>query len=157
MAVSQFRQFINTAFEEERVRQGLDDLIDNPSFAMLFQKGDEVFGAGEDGRVVFAKFKHPDEETTEGWEKDANFMAMNLTRAVHGERINHVFEKKDAKNLKIIDRDKAFDVLKKEADEAGEKAFPAKSPVRFFDLSKLLHKSPDDAPSNFIRAREKKQ
>ena len=140
--------------EEERVRKAIECLLDNHDFVMFFKKGDDVFGCGEDGRVTFAKIKHPDEECPSGWEKDANFSALNLNKAVLGDPVQHIFTYKD--KIKIIDRDEAYKILEKVSEKLGNKAFPPKHPqFTTVDIRKLFQHDPDEAP-NMFTAKERK-
>jgi hypothetical protein len=148
MKFSSFKQFLDT-FGEERLKKNLDSLLDD-RFIMYFKKGKEVFGAGEDGRLVFAKLKNPDEETPSGWEKEASFSADNLTKTAQGEPTQCVFSNEDMKKIKVINRDEAYKLLEKVA----KKGPPTKQQFRVLDLSKFLPKDPDQAP-NFIQAKEK--
>jgi hypothetical protein len=154
---SSFRALMDTwdqSLEEERVKKSIDNLLDNQNFIMFFKKGKEVFGTGEDGRVIFAKIKHPDEETPAGWEKDANFSAVNLNKAAQGDPAQHVFDYKDMKIIKVIDRDKAAKILEKVANNLGEKAFPSQQRFKILDIGKMFPKDRNFAP-NFIQAKEK--
>ena len=148
-----FKQFFAT-FGEDKAKKGIDNLLDTFDFIMFFKKGKEVFGAGEDGRLVYAKMKHPDEETPSGWEDDATFSAMNLNKGLQSDPVQQIFTNKDLKKIKIINREEAQKILEKAAKELGDQAFPSKKQVRVFDLGKLFQKDPDEAP-NFIQAKEK--
>lgn len=117
---------------------------------MFFSKGEDVFGTGEDGRVVFAKLKKPDEETTPGWVEEASFSAINLSKAVNGNPAQHVFSKKDLKEIKIIDRDDAAKKLESHVGKGKE----ISSPIKVINISSLFDKDSDEAP-NFIQAKEK--
>jgi hypothetical protein len=130
-------------------------MIDNGDYVLLFKKGDDLFGGGEDSRVVFAKMKDPkDEDAPSGWAEEASFSADNLIKKLKGEPAQHVFEKDDLKEIKIMDRDDVVDELHKEAEKLGSDAFK-KPKMHILDLSKLfqMHKDPDEAP-NFVRADE---
>lgn len=84
--------------EEERVRT----LLDGNELLMFFKKGDDYFGAPEESRLTFAKMKDPgDDMPMDG----ASFMAINLARTVMGEPTKVVFNNKDMKQIKIVDRD----------------------------------------------------
>lgn len=123
-------------------------------FVFFFKKGKEIYGAGEDSRVVFAKMKHPDEELPSGWKDEANFSAHDLKKSMVGEPAQHVFSSKDLKTIKILDKDAVSTMLHKEIPKMGEKAFPKpKKMFNLIDLSRFLQKDPDDAP-NFTRADE---
>ena len=124
----------------------LNALLDGLGLVLFFEKDKEIFGSGEDGRVVFAKLKNPDDDLPSGWEDEASFSAQNLSKVVKGEMAQHVFNKESLDEIKIIDRDKAFEELKKGMGNIDIRISSA--PYGMFD------KDPDQAP-NFIQAKEK--
>ena len=137
---------------EAEIDSRINDLT--APFVFFFKKGKELFGAGEDSRVVFAKIKHPDDELPSGWKDEANFSANNLNKAMIGEPAQHVFSIKDLKSIKILDKEEVDALLQKEIEKLGEKAFPKpKSSFNLIDLSRFMKHDPDDAP-NFTRADE---
>jgi hypothetical protein len=137
---------------DEDAQGRVDALIDNSGHILFFKKDDNIFGATEDSRVIFAKMKNPDDETPDGWADEASFSADNLNKKIRGEPGQHVFCKEDLKKMEIIDREEAVKSLKKEAEKAGDKMPDTR--FRVFNLSQLFQKDPDDAP-NFVRADEK--
>lgn len=137
---------------EEDLSGKINSMIDSNSLILFFKKGEDLFGADEDGRVVFAKMKNPDEDMPDGWEDEASFSAQNLHKVMRGEPAQHLFRHEDLKAIKIIDREKMVDLLKAEADKLGDEAFPARK-MTVISLSKLFQRDPDDAP-NFVRADE---
>lgn len=153
---SKFRELMDMADEQlyiDDCRGRVESMIDHGDYVILFRKGGEIFGGGEDTRVIFAKMKHPDEDLPKGWEEEASFSADNLNKKLKGEPAQHVFEKDDLKEIKVIDREDAIDELHKEAEKLGDDAFP-KPKMHIVDLSKLFQqKDPDEAP-NFVRADE---
>lgn len=137
---------------EAEIDHRINDLT--APFVFFFKKGKELFGAGEDSRVVFAKIKHPDDEIPDAWKDEANFSAHNLNKSMIGEPSQNVFSIKDMKSIKILDKDEVCKMLQKEIETLGEKAFPKpKSSFNLLDLSRFLKHDPDDAP-NFTRADE---
>ena len=106
---------------------------------LFFKFHDEIFGCGEDGRIVFARIKNPDKDDKE-WGKEASFSALNLNKAINGENISSIFGKKDLKQMKIIDREDAVMVLcKKDFDTIDQN---------------YNNKEGDHTPDNFIQAME---
>ncbi len=99
----------------------IKSLIDNNGLIMFFKKDDEYFGAGEDGRIVFAKIKSQDDDMPDGWEEDATFTACNLSKATEGQVSQHVFGNKDMKKLKIVDQEEVIKNLKDKASDSGKK------------------------------------
>lgn len=152
---SKFRELMDVwdgYLVENEVDNRVSELI--APFVFFFKRGSDIFGAGEDSRVVFAKMKHPDDELPSGWRDEANFTAHNLQKSVSGEPAQNVFSYKDLKKIKILDKDKVSEMLHKEVENLGEKAFPKKkSTFNLIDLSRFLKNDPDDAP-NFTRADE---
>lgn len=124
----------------------LNSLLDGLGLILFFEKDKEIFGAGEDGRVTFAKLKNPDDELPSGWEDEANFSAHNLSKIVKGEMSQNVFDKESMKQIEVIDRDEAFEKLSKDMGniDVHVSSVPQEMP----------DKDPDEAP-NFIQAKEK--
>ncbi len=139
----------------EELERQVESLIDNAGHVLFFKKDGDVFGAGEDSRVVFAKMKNPDDEMPDGWAEDATFSAENLNKAVRGEPAQHVINNEDLKRVEVVDREKAVELLSKEAEKLGDKAFPKKPKFQVIDLARILQKyqSPDEPP-NYVRADE---
>jgi len=157
LAYKHFRDIMDVWDEilhEEHNDGKIESLLDGNGNILFFEKDGDIFGAGEDSRVVFAKLKSPDEDMPQGWAKEANFTADNLTRAIKGESARYVFSKDDLKKIKVMDRDKAFDALKDVASKVGDKALSSGGP----SIDKIIqiirpHKDPDEAP-NFVQADE---
>ena len=141
-----FRQFVTQQIlVESDVEAKLNSMLEE--FVFYFKKDGEIFGAGEDSRIVFAKMKQPDQETPKGWAAEASFSAINLHKSIQGESSQRIFDQDDLKSIKIIDQDRAFTELKKEVDKLGDKAFASSPQVR-------LHFFKAGEPSNFVRADE---
>ena len=140
-------------FEEEDTDSKVSSLLDSEGFILFFKKDNEFFGATEDGRVVFAKMKNPDDDLPSGWGDEASFSAENLNKKIKGEPGTHLFKKTDLKKIKIINREEISKELKKVADDLGDEAFKKSGGFKVLDIASLFHREPDDAP-NFIRADE---
>ncbi len=99
-----FKQFIEA---EEEKESKVKNLLGGQNFIMFFttDSGNSVFGAPENSRVVFARMKNPDSET-DGLD-DANFMAVDLIKALMGQKVQNMFGNKDLSKIKIIDKDVA--------------------------------------------------
>lgn len=104
--------FKNWMIIEDDRRHQIESLLDQ--FILFFQKDGEIYGAGEDSRVVFAKMKHPDDELPTNWEEESSFSAHDLKKTLKGEQGYHLFRKSDLKSIKIIDREDAVKKLDKE-------------------------------------------
>ena len=161
MAFKYFRDIMDV-WDETLYEEGedgkIDSLLDGNGNILFFEKDGDIFGAGEESRVFFAKLKNPDEEMPKKWADEASFTAENLTKNIKGEPARHVFNKSDLKTIEVVDRDNAFDKLKGTADDMGDDAFPSNREDGMPSLDKIIHiirphKDPDDAP-NFVQADE---
>lgn len=116
LGFSTFRQLIDAwdeQVEKDQQEKQVRNLVDGKGLLLFFKFDGDVFGAGEDGRVVFARIKNPDKDEKE-WGKDASFSALNLTKTVSGEQTSSIFGSKDLDKIKVIDRDAAVKALCKE-------------------------------------------
>jgi len=147
---SNFRELMDI-WDEEVASDKLGNLLDSLGLIMFFEKDKEVFGAGEDSRVIFAKLKNPDDDLPSGWDEEANFSAYNLSKMLRGESAHHVFDKEAADNLDVIDREDAYDKLRKEFGKSGSS--PQMSMMNIGSLLNL-DKDPAEAP-NFIYTKER--
>jgi len=117
---SDFRELMDK-WDEAVDRKQIQDMIEGNHFVFFFKRKDEVFGAPEESRLTFAKMKNPDEDASEEWIKDASFAAVNFNRALKGESVKSVFNAEDLKQIKVIERDEAVDVLVKKASGMPDK------------------------------------
>lgn len=85
-------------------------LMTSEEFVMFFKKNNTIYACDEDNRLIFAKMKVPDDDSGE-WLKEANFMAINLTKGLKGEKLQNLFSNKDIKSIKIISEDAAEKIL----------------------------------------------
>jgi hypothetical protein len=99
--------------DKESKQDKVRNLIDGQNLILFFTKGDNLFGAPEESRLVFAKMKSPDDDMPDGWADDANFAAFDLMKALVGDRVENMFGKKDMKQIKIIDPEDAHSMLMK--------------------------------------------
>ncbi len=147
---SEFRELM-TLWDKQLLLEKIDELrgkikhlIDGHNFILFLQKKDDgdVFGADENGRLVFAKMKSPDEDMPEGWADEANFGCTNLSRAVAGSPSQTIFGMKDLENLDVIeDQDKLIDMLLGHVDKKKEvKVKPVKNQK---DGAKIMLKEPE--------------
>ncbi len=115
---SEFRDMI-TLWEDAMLSQDRKNqirmLVDGQNLILFFTYEDQVYGAHEPQRVSFARLKDPDDETPEGWAEEANFTAINLTRAITGKPEPHIFYKEDIPKIEVIDKDMAASLLYDEA------------------------------------------
>lgn len=151
---SKFRELLDT-WDGFLIESEFDEKIDElmSPFVFFFKKDDQIFGAGEDSRVVFAKMKNPDKDLPDGWKDEATFSAHNLTKSVSGEPSQNIFVIKDLNKIKVVDNKDASELLRKEMEKLGEKVFSNNPKVlNLLDLSRILNKDPNSP--NFIQANE---
>jgi hypothetical protein len=91
-------------------------LMTSEEFVMFFKKNNTIYACDEDNRLIFAKMKVPDDDSGE-WLKEANFMAINLTKGLKGEKLQNLFSNKDIKSIKIISEDAAEKILLSQTKE----------------------------------------
>lgn len=109
---SKFRQLMDT-WDKHCIREGLEELMNGNGLILFFKRGEEVFGAPEDSRVIFAKLKSGDEDDpmAPGFRDEARFMAMNLMKSLAGEPVETMFGHKDLDGLKVCDREEVMSML----------------------------------------------
>lgn len=134
-------------WDDYLMESGLEDKInamfDTHGFILFFKKGKDHYGAGEESRVIFARMKNPDKEIPDNWEEEANFSAYNLAKLLSGNQEMCMFDHKDLKKIKVVDREDAVEFLKDHKPE--EKS----EPQNIFVIKNGSKESP-----NFIRADE---
>ena len=115
---SEFRSVLDKwdDYVENDERKQIEAMVEGNDFVLFFTANGEIFGAGEDGRMTFARMKNPDDEDGD-WMADASFSAYNLRRAIKGEAAEAMFNEKDLSKIKIIDRDEAIDKLVEGSDK----------------------------------------
>ncbi len=93
-------------------KKKLKMILEGSNLLFFFRYENDIFGASEGGRVTFAKMKDPgDEDHTEGWLKEANFMATNLTKLGQGQQQQMIFGIKDLHKIDVLTKEEAFDQL----------------------------------------------
>jgi hypothetical protein len=105
-AFSNFRALL-TIWDENLEKQRVQQLQDNPNLSFFFKKNNDVFGAPEESRLVFARMKNPEKDEKQ-WVKDASFAAVDLKRAAEGDSTQILFSNKDLDKIKIIEKEAAF-------------------------------------------------
>ena len=137
MGFSEFRDLMDIADEfmlESEIETKINSLVDGQGCIMFFKKEDNVFGCTEEGRVVFARMKNPDDDLPKGWTDEASFSVYNLNKMVRGESGERVLKKDDLDSIKVIERDEVVEELKKEAEKAGDKAFSKQGGLRLLQF-----------------------
>jgi hypothetical protein len=118
-AFSSFRELMtkweNFTIKEEKSQSKKKDkiksVLDGQSLIMFFKKGNSVFGAPEESRIVFARMKNPTDELAP--DSDANFSGFDLAQALIGNEAENLFSANDLPDLEVITRDQAEDHLMK--------------------------------------------
>lgn len=96
----------------DQQRNKLKMMLDGGNLVFFFRFTEEVYGAPEASRVIFAKMKDPnDEDHTPGWMKEANFTATNLTKLGQGIQSQMMFTKDELNKIDVLTRDEAFFAL----------------------------------------------
>ena len=110
----------------ENVEHEIEKFLDHKQLLMFFtftytKKGSDkkvikLYGATEEGRLGFARMKSPNPEDPDVAQD--NFTAFDLKSLLnksHSDEIEtiKIFNKKDLKNIKIIDKEKAIQMLSK--------------------------------------------
>lgn len=115
LGFSSFRTLMDLwdeAVEKEKHTDKINSMLDASEFIMFFLKGGEVYGAPEMSRLIFAKMKDPDdEENSDDWAEEASFSGYVLKDALKGQETIRLFHQKDLKGLRVIDKDKAVQLL----------------------------------------------
>jgi hypothetical protein len=106
---------------EKEERDGLSTMMDGKGMILFFKKGDDIFGAPEESRLVFAKLKSNDDDLPEKWKEEAKFIACNLLQSVLGQHVENLFGLNDLKDINLIDKDSAVDELMKRSKKEKKK------------------------------------
>lgn len=94
----------------------VDKILEKHGVILFFKKGKDLFGAPEESRVVFAKLKtDTDEEPLQpGFREEVRFPAVNLLKCMDSEdenAVESVFGLKDLPKIKVIDKEKAIEIM----------------------------------------------
>jgi hypothetical protein len=108
---SSFRELMDQWDDIKLRQENIKEMIEGNGIVFFFKKGKDIYGGGEGARVTFAKMKHPDEDLPDGWNEEADFSAINLSKAAKGSEVKSIFGIKDMDNIKVIDREVAEDKL----------------------------------------------
>jgi len=140
-----FRKFFDEAWTiKDEIEKKIRALIEGSGFLMFFQFNNEIFGTGEDGRIVFARIKHPNKDEVDGWNKEASFSALNLTRLLDGHGTRSIFAKKDLSKIQVMDAEKTIKILVKYVEKEDIKDIP----------DTHVPETDDYEPDNFIKTKE---
>src|SRR5688500_371994 len=87
-AFSKFRALMDTCDAYVELQEKRDEIgshLDRRGCIMFFKRGDDIFGAPEESRLMFAKMKSPDDDVSDQWRQEAKFLAVNLLQAIIGQ------------------------------------------------------------------------
>ena len=126
------------SIKNEKINQ-IKSVFDANDLNFFFTKDAELFAGPEESRVVFARMKHPDEDTPDGWQESAGFAAVNLDKSLKEGLSSTMFNHKDLNSIKVIDQDAAAELF---AKKIGSK------PNWQFLLKNTFKKSATNEPSN---------
>ena len=118
---------------DSMAKDQIKSLLDGGNFVFFFKRGDDLFGCPESSRIIYATMKQPDEETSPSFIKEANFIGINITKALEGYSVRTLFDHKDIKKIKVIDSDEAYKILVKKADQNAR-----------MNLTKVIRELPND-------------
>jgi hypothetical protein len=106
-----FLEYVQTIILEKA--GNIESIIDNNDLMLFFKTKNEYFGGTEESRVVFARMKNPTSDNPAAWRKEASFSALNISKAVQGEKLEQVFGFKDLKSIKIVPKEDVIKALNK--------------------------------------------
>lgn len=113
---SEFRELLDL-WDENVSAEKIDSMIDTNQFVMFFKREKDILATNEDGRMTFARMKHPDPDDPPNWLKEATFSANNLSKALEGDKEETIISYKDVDNIKVIGIDEAKKHLRKQAEK----------------------------------------
>lgn len=96
--------------------QSVNDLLDRHGLILFFKRGDDLYGAPEESRLIFAKLKSDDDDDpmTPGFRDEAKFMGINLLKSMFGgpeDSVENLFGQGDIPNIQVCDRDDAVQTI----------------------------------------------
>lgn len=75
-------------------------ILDGSDMIFFFVFKNILYGAPESSRITFATMKDPD--NTEGWKKEANFVAKDLYKLLDGEDSDSIFTTKELAKIGVV-------------------------------------------------------
>ena len=120
--------------------------LSGQQFVMYFIYNNDVYGCSENSRVTYSRMLQPDEETTEDWIKEANFMAFNISKAIQGKPAQEMFDHEDVDKIQVISKEIAYDELVKVAEKASQQDVMTGTKALFQALKSMGKKN--DIPLN---------
>jgi hypothetical protein len=98
--------------EFREAEDSINNLLGQNRLVIFFKKGDDLYGAPEESRIMFAKLKSEDDDI-QSVRDEVQFLAMNLIKSLV-EPSNVVMGSDDMDALKVVDRDEVVEALMKQ-------------------------------------------
>jgi len=102
----------------QEAEKSIHDLMDRHGMILFFKKGDDLFGAPEESRLVFAKLKNDEPEDDDpmmpGFRDEAKFIGINLLKSMFGspeDSVENMFGNADIPNIHVCDRDDVVKII----------------------------------------------
>jgi hypothetical protein len=102
----------------KEAEDSINDLLDRHGLILFFKKGNDLFGAPEESRLIFAKLKNDDPEDDDpmlpAFRDEAKFLGINLFKSMFDSPENSVqsmFGNSDIPKIHVCDRDEAIKML----------------------------------------------
>jgi len=116
---SEFRDLIDRWDENSCVlkhQDAIEDLLNKHDIVLFLMNGDELYGAPEPSRLIFAKLKTDteDDPMMPGFRQEAQFPVINLARALSNDEeksCERSFSLKDLPKLSVCPKEDAMDRL----------------------------------------------
>ena len=89
----------------------IQNFFDENELIFFFQKDDNIYGANEDGRLTFATMN--DKKEDKRVRNEIRVLAINIVKSINDEKSESMFNMKEMKKIKILDRDEAEKILHK--------------------------------------------
>lgn len=130
-AFSQFREIMDTWDRHcvlQEAEKSIHDLMDRHGMILFFKKNDDLFGAPEESRLIFAKLKNDkpedDDPMIPGFRDEAKFIGINLLKSMFGspeDSIENMFGNEDIPHIQVCDRDEAIHMIMNHKPEKSKK------------------------------------
>src|SRR6185312_12804363 len=96
-SLNHFKEWLKNQFDQRKLK--IQSALEQGELSLFFKFEKDIYGCGEESRLVFAKLKAADKDVHPAWHKEAGFLAMNLNHDLQdGEFLKRIFYKKDIKN-----------------------------------------------------------
>jgi hypothetical protein len=110
----------------EEQEKSIHDLMDRHGMILFFKKGDDLFGAPEDSRLIFAKLKNDkeDDPMMPGFRDEAKFLGVNLLKSMFGspeDSVENMFGNQDIPQIKVCDREDVIKMIMSHQIKKGKK------------------------------------